>query len=420
MKKGRSYLVVCLDELSLFDLCRGRVREYGEKELLRQERANERTNDRKLLKLRETARHAEDLATVVREKMSTERSHGRSLLENVLREKSNAVMVAVKGLDKGFGRGGAWELGASSSSSSLSSLGGAAVAKIFSLDNSASSSSLSSSTLSHGRSSSSFTGSAASTSSAWREKDIGKGRESGGSPSYVQSPSSSIDLSSSSPSFKSSLSSNNSNYYGGGSRGSSQEPRESETGERERDTAAAEDKDAEESSSTRTAAAAQQETPTLEEDEDEEGMKPVTTTNNMSIAAKGGDLGAAFHISSNEDLAEEELARDEQRKMRSNSSSSAGGESATGLSKENGKDRGKKSNLRESGRRDSDIDSSGHLSVSRASNGSDSNESSCSSLGYGGSKPHKANDKRYIRVLGNWSVFLSLPFLLRSLEEDPL
>ncbi|CAK9192053.1 unnamed protein product [Sphagnum troendelagicum] len=51
------------------------------------------------------------------------------------------------------------------------------------LDNSASSSSLSSSTLSHGRSSSSFTGSAASTSSAWREKDIGKGRESGGSPS---------------------------------------------------------------------------------------------------------------------------------------------------------------------------------------------------------------------------------------------
>ncbi|CAK9256284.1 unnamed protein product [Sphagnum jensenii] len=33
--------------------------------------------------------------------------------------------------------------------------------------------------------------------------------------------------------------------------------------------------------------------------------------------------------------------------------------------------------------------------VSRASNGSDSNESSCSSLGYGGSKPHKANDKRW-------------------------
>ncbi len=167
-------------------------------------------------------------------------------------------MVAVKGLDKGFGRGGTRELGASSSSS-LSSFssegGGGAAAKIFSLDNSASSSSLSSSTLSHGRSSSSFTGSAASTSSAWREKDIGKGRESGGSPSYVQSPSSSIDLSSSSPSFKSSLSSNNSNYYGGGSSGSSQEPRESETGERERDTAAAEGKDAEGSISTGTAAA---------------------------------------------------------------------------------------------------------------------------------------------------------------------
>ncbi len=332
--------------------------------------------------------------------MSTERSHGRSLLENVLRGKSNAVMVAVKGLDKGFGRGGARELGASSSS--LSSEGAAAAAKIFSFDNSASSSSLSSSTLSHGRSSSSFTGSAASTSSAWREKDIGKGRESGGSPSCLQSPSSSIDLSSSSPSFKSSLSSNNSNYYGGGSSGSSQEPRESETGERERDTAAAEDKDAEEISSTRTAVAAQLETTTQEEDEEEEeGMKPVTTTNNMSIAAKGGDLGAAFHVSSNE-----ELVRDEHRKMRSNSSSS-GGESATGLSKENGKDRGKKSSLIESGRRDSDRGSSGKLSVSRASNGSDSNESSCSSLGYGGSKPHKANDKRYVCVLGNWSVFLS-------------
>ncbi len=340
--------------------------------------------------------------------MSTERSHGRSLLENVLRGKSNAVMVAVKGLDKGFGRGGTRGLGASSSSSSSSFSsegGGAAAAKIFSLDNSASSSSLSSSTLSHGRSSSSFTGSAASTSSAWREKDIGKGRESGGSPSYVQSPSSSIDLSSSSPSFKSSLSSNNSNYYGGGSSGSSQEPRESETGERVRDTAAAEGKDAEGSISTGTAAAARLETTTQEEDEEEEGMKPVTTTNNMSIAAKGGDLGA-FHISSNEDLAEEELVRDEQRKIWSNSSST-GGESATGLSKENGKDRGKKSSLRESGRRDSDRDSSGKLSVSRASNGSDSNESSCSSLGYGGSKPHKANDKRYVCVLGNWSVFLS-------------
>lgn len=37
-----------------------------------------------------------------------------------------------------------------------------------------------------------------------------------------------------------------------------------------------------------------------------------------------------------------------------------------------------------------------HSTVSRASDGSDSNESSCSSLGYGGSKPHKANDKRCV------------------------
>jgi single-stranded DNA-binding protein len=37
-----------------------------------------------------------------------------------------------------------------------------------------------------------------------------------------------------------------------------------------------------------------------------------------------------------------------------------------------------------------------HSNVSRASDGSDSNQSSCSSLGYGGSKPHKANDKRCV------------------------
>ncbi|CAK9858773.1 unnamed protein product [Sphagnum jensenii] len=98
-------------------------------------------------------------------------------------------MVAVKELDKGFGRGGAWELGASSSSSSsLSSPGGAAVAKIFSLDNSASSSSLSSSTLSHGRSSSSFTGSAASTSNSSGKLSVS--RASNGSDSNESSCSS--------------------------------------------------------------------------------------------------------------------------------------------------------------------------------------------------------------------------------------
>ncbi|CAK9189390.1 unnamed protein product [Sphagnum troendelagicum] len=53
---------------------------------------------------------------------------------------------------------------------------------------------------------------------------------------------------------------------------------------------------------------------------------------------------------------------------------------------------------RESGDKDYSSGGGNHhklSSVSRASNGSDSSESSCSTLGYGGSKPHKANDKRW-------------------------
>jgi protein-serine/threonine kinase len=69
----------------------------------------------------------------------------------------------------------------------------------------------------------------------------------------------------------------------------------------------------------------------------------------------------------------------------------AGGNIATG-------DQHRGKNSRESGIAvvtDRDSGQQQRSNVSRASDGSDSNESSCSSLGYGGSKPHKANDKRW-------------------------
>ncbi|CAM6071684.1 unnamed protein product [Sphagnum tenellum] len=84
------------------------------------------------------------------------------------------------------------------------------------------------------------------------------------------------------------------------------------------------------------------------------------------------------------------------------SSSSNYGSSQERESEGDDKDSRGKKNLGESGRESGDKDySSGGgnhhklSSVSRASNGSDSSESSCSTLGYGGSKPHKANDKRW-------------------------
>lgn len=75
-----------------------------------------------------------------------------------------------------------------------------------------------------------------------------------------------------------------------------------------------------------------------------------------------------------------------------------GKESENGARKESHKDekeRGKQNAAGvDSARGSESARESGKLSMSRASAGSDSNESSCSSIGYGGSKPHKANDKR--------------------------
>lgn len=74
-----------------------------------------------------------------------------------------------------------------------------------------------------------------------------------------------------------------------------------------------------------------------------------------------------------------------------------GKESENGAGKESRKEeneRGKQNAGIDSARESESARESGKLSMSRASVGSDSNESSCSSIGYGGSKPHKANDKR--------------------------
>ncbi|CAM6021476.1 unnamed protein product [Sphagnum balticum] len=139
-----------------------------------------------------------------------------------------------------------------------------------------------------------------------------------------------------------------------------------------------------------------------------------------SSSANHGDMGSVSklaidngdkHTGEEQELVREDEHDEEERKKREinygvskqNSSSSGG------LSKEVGQERagddkdsrGKK-NLGESGRESGDKDNSSGggnhhklSSVSRASNGSDSSESSCSTLGYGGSKPHKANDKRW-------------------------
>ncbi|KAG0559846.1 hypothetical protein KC19_10G133700 [Ceratodon purpureus] len=88
--------------------------------------------------------------------------------------------------------------------------------------------------------------------------------------------------------------------------------------------------------------------------------------------------------------------------------SDAGGEMSTMVQSskqiENGAGKESSGDEKERGKQNAGVDSaresesareSGKMSMSRASAGSDSNESSCSSIGYGSSKPHKANDKRW-------------------------
>jgi hypothetical protein len=344
-----------------------------------------------------------EMSTEERTQGGGSRGGGSLLLQNVLLEKSKLGSVVVKGMmvDRG---------GFARAAAAWGDLASSEGVKASSLENSSLTSSLL--PLSHGNSSSSssssssFTGSASITGVVGREREIGKGREIG-SP-YVQSPSSSMDLSS--PSFKSSLRSSSSNY------GSSQE-RESE-GERER-------RGGEKAESR---SAAQGTTATREEAEDEEMMKKkkLATMKKRSAAANHGDMGSVSqltidngdkHTGEEQELVREDEHDEEERKKReinygvskqnsSSSSSSSGG----GLSKEvvgqeragDDKDSRGKRNLGESGRESGDRDNSSGggnhhklSSVSRASNGSDSSESSCSTLGYGGSKPHKANDKRW-------------------------
>jgi hypothetical protein len=106
--------------------------------------------------------------------------------------------------------------------------------------------------------------------------------------------------------------------------------------------------------------------------DDEHGQERTKTEYNSTLVFKES------HFFSRKEEEEEEAA--------------AGGNIATG-DQHGGK------NSRESGIAvvsDRDSGQQQHSNVSRASDGSDSNESSCSSLGYGGSKPHKANDKRCV------------------------
>jgi hypothetical protein len=75
----------------------------------------------------------------------------------------------------------------------------------------------------------------------------------------------------------------------------------------------------------------------------------------------------------------------------------SGKQSENGAGKESSgdeKERGKQNAGVDSARESESARESGKVSMSRVSAGSDSNESSCSSIGYGSSKPHKANDKR--------------------------
>ncbi|CAM6045827.1 unnamed protein product [Sphagnum compactum] len=157
---------------------------------------------------------------------------------------------------------------------------------------------------------------------------------------------------------------------------------------------------------------------------DEEMMKKkkLAPMKKRSAAANHGDMGSVSkltidngdkHTGEEQELVREDEHDEEERKKREinygvskqNSSSSGGGLSKEVVGQERAGDdkdsRGKK-NLGESGRESGDKDNSSGggnhhklSSVSRASNGSDSSESSCSTLGYGGSKPHKANDKRW-------------------------
>lgn len=272
------------------------------------------------------------------EKMSSERkaSQDKSLLE-----KNKSVVFALSG-ERAFGQ--SWD---PSSPEKHKALDGAY---------SASSSPLSAR-------SSSLTGSLGGSALGRDATKISKASAAElGSP-FAQSPSSSLDLSSSS--YKSSLSSST---YGSS---------------HERDCEADRERGVEKEVSNReTGVRGAREKHVVREEET--AVKSVTS---KSSAMNGHSLGVSSS-SKALDGSRVDTVRDDHSEEAKRQS---GKDSESGLGKE--KDRGKQ-NLRELGR-ESDRES-GKLSLSRASAGSDSNESSCSSIGYGGSKPHKANDKRWV------------------------
>lgn len=197
-----------------------------------------------------------------------------------------------------------------------------------------------------------------------------------GSP-FTRSPGSSIDLSSSS--FKSSLS--------GSTYGSSLD-RES-VGDRERGVPEKEASSHQDSCS-----------------EIPPRVKPVETIKEGEVSKLStkslsgimtGDPPSAPNFNGDLDAQRLEIPLSEDYAAERTTGAQPGKENESVPGKERSKDekeRGKQNSRVESARETDSARNSGKLSMSRASVGSDSNESSCSSIGYGGSKPHKANDKR--------------------------
>ncbi|KAG0611873.1 hypothetical protein M758_7G172200 [Ceratodon purpureus] len=199
-----------------------------------------------------------------------------------------------------------------------------------------------------------------------------------GSP-FTRSPGSSIDLSSSS--FKSSLS---------GSTYASSQDRES-VGDREKGVP---EKEASANQDLGVSGISPPEKPVSSR---EEGKEPKLPTSGQS-GIMTGDPPSAPNSNKNLGAQRLESAVAEDYAAERTTGAQPAKENENGPGKERSKDekeRGKQNARVESVRETDSARNSGKLSMSRASVGSDSNESSCSSIGYGGSKPHKANDKRW-------------------------
>ncbi|XP_024397418.1 serine/threonine-protein kinase D6PKL1 [Physcomitrium patens] len=207
---------------------------------------------------------------------------------------------------------------------------------------------------------------------------LGKGSGAGSNTPLTRSPGSSIDLSSSS--FKSSVS--------GSTYGSSQD-RES-VGDRERGGA---EKEAIASRELELGIGARSNRVGVLEERKESKFPVSSESGSMSGDSSGGPNRGneldARRVES-DSMGECEV----ERSTRAESEKESERELGKYASKD-GKGMDKQASGVDSARETDSARSSGKLSMSRASAGSDSNESSCSSIGYGASKPHKANDKRW-------------------------